>query len=209
MPSVAQLQNRVGHTSLNLGSLQFRFLVERGLQPSHYLLDMGCGCFRGGVLFAQYLDDRHYVGLDKDAELIKLGYRNAKGRTPGKTITTILNDSFDVSGYDDYFDFALAHSLFTHLTPPQIIACLNSANGALKLGGRLFASFFEVPRLNVQSPYVHEPASVKTYRDRDPFHQDVDFYATAAKDLGLGFEYIGDWQHPHAQKMLAFQKENS
>ena len=34
-----------------LGSLQFKFMIDRGLEPQHVLLDVGCGTLRGGVRF--------------------------------------------------------------------------------------------------------------------------------------------------------------
>jgi hypothetical protein len=42
-----------------IGRLQFNFLVAQGLKPEHYLLDVGCGTFRGGVHFIRYLETGH------------------------------------------------------------------------------------------------------------------------------------------------------
>ena len=54
----------VGGLWETLGQLQFDFITRRGLQTSDKLLDMGCGCFRGGIHFIRYLDNQHYYGLD-------------------------------------------------------------------------------------------------------------------------------------------------
>ncbi len=40
-----------------LGKLQLDFLTESGLKPSHKLLDIGCGCLRGGVHYVKYLEE--------------------------------------------------------------------------------------------------------------------------------------------------------
>src|SRR5277367_14092 len=47
-----------------IGALQFEFLKKEGLLPRHCLIDIGCGCMRGGVHFAQYLDKGKYHGID-------------------------------------------------------------------------------------------------------------------------------------------------
>ena len=35
-----------------LGNLQFEFMIANGLLPCRRLLDIGCGCLRGGVRYA-------------------------------------------------------------------------------------------------------------------------------------------------------------
>jgi hypothetical protein len=39
-----------------IGTLQLSFLVSQGLARSDKLLDIGCGCLRGGVYLVGYLD---------------------------------------------------------------------------------------------------------------------------------------------------------
>jgi len=40
-----------------LGAMQLTFMQRQGLKPEHDLLDLGCGCLRGGVHFVRYLED--------------------------------------------------------------------------------------------------------------------------------------------------------
>ena len=54
-----------------IGSLQFDYLVEHGLQPQHYLLDVGCGPIRGGMHFIRYLETGHYYGVDLNAPVLE------------------------------------------------------------------------------------------------------------------------------------------
>jgi hypothetical protein len=67
---------RLGHRDYiggmweEIGRLQFNFLRQQGLTPSHCLLDIGCGALRGGVHFITYLEPGHYLGLDKEKTLI-------------------------------------------------------------------------------------------------------------------------------------------
>ncbi len=53
-----------------MGELQFKFLVGWGLRPGDFLLDVGCGCLRGGVHFVRYLEAGHYFGIDVNSSLL-------------------------------------------------------------------------------------------------------------------------------------------
>ncbi len=107
-----------------IGKLQFDFLVERGLQPGHYLLDIGCGSLRGGVHFIRYLDKGRYFGLEKEASLLEAGRSVELKRyaLEEKGPQLFEADDFDLSALppEVRFDFMLAQSVFTHL-PPQLI----------------------------------------------------------------------------------------
>jgi len=46
----------------SIGRSQFDLLLSLGLRPNHYLLDIGCGCLRGGRFYIPYLDPGHYFG---------------------------------------------------------------------------------------------------------------------------------------------------
>src|SRR5216684_3760408 len=48
----------------HMGRLQISYLMEHGLQPHHYLLDVACGSLRAGRYFILYLQPGHYYGLD-------------------------------------------------------------------------------------------------------------------------------------------------
>ena len=56
-----------------MGQLQFDFLVRQGLSPEHRLLDIACGCLRGGVHFVRYLQPGNYYGVDVNAPLLERG----------------------------------------------------------------------------------------------------------------------------------------
>lgn len=48
-----------------LGRLQLEFMIGAGLKPHHKLLDIGCGCLRGGIYYIQYLVHRFGVKMEK------------------------------------------------------------------------------------------------------------------------------------------------
>jgi hypothetical protein len=59
----------VGGNWDTMGELQFRFMLETGkLKPADVLLDIGCGSFRGGRFFIEYLHAGNYLGIDKQKE---------------------------------------------------------------------------------------------------------------------------------------------
>jgi hypothetical protein len=67
----------VGGLWEEVGKLQFDFLcyiVANGPRHDAYLLDIGCGCFRGGIYFAEYLDVGHYFGVDMHRSRLDAGY---------------------------------------------------------------------------------------------------------------------------------------
>jgi hypothetical protein len=55
-------------------------------------------------------------------------------------------------------------------------------------------------------PIIHEPGSVKTEYDRDPFHYSTDEMRILAEDAGLSVRVIGHRNHPRAQQMLVFSR---
>ena len=118
---VAQGHHRdlVGGLWDEIGQLQFDFLVEKGLRREQRFLDIGCGCLRGGVHFAEYLDPGNYFGTDISQALIDAGdevelvQRGLQIRVPKSQLR--CDDSFNFSAFGTRFDMALAQSLFTHL----------------------------------------------------------------------------------------------
>ncbi len=101
-----------------IGKLQFDFLVERGLRPDHYLLDIGCGSLRGGVHFIRYLSEGHYFGVEKEESLLEAGRSVELKRyaLEEKEPQLFAVDDFDLSALPSQveFDFMLAQSVFTH-----------------------------------------------------------------------------------------------
>ena len=201
----------VGGLWEEIGSLQFRFLLDHGLKPSDRLLDVGCGCFRGGVYFIEYLEAGNYYGIDVNSSLLHAGYnielrkRGLQWKVPR---TNILQDGeFSVERFGVVFDYAIAISVFTHLPIDLINLCLNKVANVMKPGGRFFATFFEVPNdHSLDTPFTHMPGGVTTYHDRDPYHYRLDSIEQCIKGLPWQVTYIGEWQHPRAQKMLCFTK---
>jgi SAM-dependent methyltransferase len=107
------------------------------------------------------------------------------------------------------FDYALAQSVFTHLSLNEIMRCLVEVGKVLAPEGRFYATFFE-NSLGAQhlDPIERDPGGILTHYDRDPFHYDFETLASICSRTGLAIEYIGDWEHPRDQKMLLFRRRS-
>jgi SAM-dependent methyltransferase len=195
----------VGGAWDEIGSLQFEYLKSRGLRPEHYLLDVGCGALRGGIHFARYLETGHYCGIDINASLIEAGRRELNDADLAhKRPQLAVSRDFDFSPFARLFDFALAQSVFTHLTFNHIIRCLLEIRKVLKPEGIFFATFFEAPAPGHLWEISHPGGAVSHY-DQDAYHQSWEEIQWMAGVACLQVERIGDWQHPRNQRMLAFR----
>jgi SAM-dependent methyltransferase len=194
-----------------IGKLQFDFMVAQGLEPAHNLLDIGCGSLRGGLHFIRYLDIGHYYGVEKEqvalawagSELDRAGlaYRRPQLKQDG---------AFDFGHFGTSFDFALAQSVFTHLSLNDIIVCLMRLGRVLTVGGRFFATFFEGYSRMDTNPIAWQTddgQEVTTYPTlARSMHYPFDYFEWAAVGSGLRVEYIGEWGHPRKQRMMVFTR---
>ncbi len=201
----ASHRSYVGGMWEDLGALQFDDLVGQGLRPSHRLLDIGCGSLRGGVRFIDYLDPFHYFGTDINADLIEAG--RERELTPAQR-DRLGPDSFRVSDTFDFnfdgpaFDFAIAFSLFTHLTQNKIRLCLSNLRH--KLNGPLCATVFLSENTDVSQPQLQKDG-IASWHFRDPYHYSRQQIADMARDTGWQVAQISDIAHPRNQWMVRFR----
>lgn len=200
----------IGNVKLwdTLGELQFAYLVGRGLEPSNYFLDVGCGPLRGGVHFIRYLEAGHYYGVDSNAPMLEETTRLEVPRQglADKQPTLVAMADFGFERLGRQFDYALAQSVFTHLPLNDIIRCLMEMDKALVPGGEFYATFWENSRGKFNLDDIQQTATAVTHLDRDFFHYDVGTFEWICEGTGLSVEYLGDWDNPVNQKMLVFRK---
>jgi SAM-dependent methyltransferase len=202
----------VGGAWDEIGRLQFDFLMSRGLTPDSYLLDVGCGALRGGLLFVRQLEPGHYFGLDVNRSLIKaartkeLPEAGLSDKVPGKNLR--VTDRFEAD-FGVEFDFAPAVSLFTHLPLNLIRLCLEQVADVMAPSRPFFATFFEAPEDTPLRQPVRQVAT-RTFSERDPYHYKASDLAWAAESSGAWTtHYVGDWGHPRGQQMIEFRKAAS
>jgi Methyltransferase domain len=192
-----------------IGRLQFDFLCANGLSPSSVLVDIGCGCLRGGVHFVYFLNAGNYFGVDISEALLEAGYdtelrsRGLCDRLPRGNL--ICDEEFQFSKFPTTFDIGIAQSLFTHLPANQIQLCLSRLAPKMRPGGRLFATFFLVPDdHSIGSPFDH-PHGICTFDHKDPYHYRFNQLRHLCEDLPWRPTLIGDWGHPRDQRMVLFR----
>jgi len=188
-----------------IGNLQFEFLINSGLRPNHKLLDIGCGCLRGGIHYAKYLEQGNYFGIDINSSLIEAGkIEIERAGLSTKKPNLIVDDKFSFDKFGMKFDFMVSISVFTHLPINMIIRCLSKARESLADNGIYYSTFFLAPSSAHLEPILQEPGHIVTNYDSDPFHHSIDELTYMAKLANLDINIIGDWKHPRNQKMAAF-----
>lgn len=183
-----------------IGRLQFDFLVAQGLLPHHVLLDIACGSLRAGVHLIPYLDPGNYLGVEKEPELVRAGLEQELTREvrEEKRQEILVTDSFEFDRLTRRPDFAIAQSLFTHLTPEMIRLCLGRLAAVAPPHLRFFATFFEAgwwrPPRNPERSHTH---TLFEYRRRD--------MRALGRETGWSMDYIGEWEHPRGQRMVEYR----
>lgn len=193
-----------------IGQFQFDHLVGEGLAPSHHLLDVGCGALRGGVHFVRYLDAGHYCGIDVNASLLKAGeVELARAGLADRGARLLADAEFHVASFETSFDFALAVSVFTHLSGNHIQMALSRVSTVLAPGAGFYATFFQAPADAHLDPITHPRGGTTTYFERDPYHQSFDELAVLGDRAGLTASLVGDFGHPRGQHLVVFRAPGS
>jgi hypothetical protein len=193
-------REHVGGLWDEMGRLQLEFLVARGLQPGHCLLDIGCGCLRGGVHFVRYLAPGNYLGMEKEELLVRAGLEIELGAAlvRERRPHVLVDSGFEFGRFGRRPDFALAQSVFTHLPGEAIERCLAKLLQVAKPETRFFATYF------LRTPGSDQPANP------DAAHDWAYFAYTREEMEGFGAangwlsHYLGEWNHPRDQKMVCY-----
>lgn len=133
----------VGGMWKEIGELQFNFLIKQGLKPHHKLLDLGCGCLRGGLHFIRYLNQGNYCGLDISKEILEVGREFlVKEKLVHKKPTLQVNRDLKFEELvPKKFDYILAQSVFTHMPLNDIEECFQNVHKIMRPESVFFATF--------------------------------------------------------------------
>lgn len=194
-----------------IGEMQFAYLRAAGLQPDMRLLDIGCGCLRGGVHAIAYLEAGHYYGIDLSQDLLDAGYATelpAAGlqhKIPRENLHA--TDVFDISSFKQTFDMAIAVSVFSHLTLNQLKLCLINLGADMRPGAQFFVTYFHSPPAHDWSkPLRHTPGNKLSFPDRDPFHYQHRDLEGMTQGLPWELSLCESWDHPRDQWMATFTR---
>lgn len=182
-----------------MGSHQFEFLKDRGLQPQHSLLDIGCGSLRGGLFFIEYLDVGGYTGFDLSSGVLQAGKkkvaeRGLDAKNPKLLVNEGQNLQFDFLT-DMRFDFILAQSVFSHLLPEHIKECFSHIGNVMAPSAKFF--------------FTHHPGSEFRQRSETDFEFPKSFFEELAQKNGFVIEdWTDEYRHPRGQNMLMVTKDS-
>jgi len=192
-----------------IGKLQFDHLVNAGLMPSDRLLDVGCGCLRGGTHFVEYLEAGNYFGIDISEDLLNAGYEvelgklNLQHKLPRENLLT--TQDFDATPFAVEFDAVLALSVFTHLPINHIKLCLARLMPSVRPGAKLFATVFNISAdSDWTKSTLHTPGGVTTHPEHDPYHYTRSDLEFCCHGLNWRLEQLEEWDHPRDQWMAVF-----
>jgi hypothetical protein len=107
----------------------------------------------------------------------------------------VTSARFEFDRFSRQPDFAIAQSLFSHLTAPDIALCLQNLRAVAKPNTKLYASFFETAQ-------PHKNATTSDPRGKFLYtrQQMAEFGAAC----GWNSRYIGSWSHPRDQRMFEY-----
>ena len=197
-----------------MGEHQLRFLVDNGLQPEHFFLEVGCGSLRAGVHIIEYLKTGHYFAIDNELSLLEAAQQVelVEHKLESKKPTFSLTSDFDLSFVPRsvLFDRVWAHSVFTHLSPELILRCLTAVRPRLAPEGVFFATFNEADQVDLSCPHGWRDELLTTRYPRRVIEG-------LALGVGMNVEFIGDWGTMEnakiagvpgkRQQMIALRKE--
>ncbi len=142
------------------------FLIGRGLEPSHRLLDYGCGPMRFGVHAVPYLAAGRYVGADISATTLDNGAHvlSQHGIDAARFETVVLSDCRLSELHGRQFDVVWANSVVTHMEQAEIATMLRAMRPLIAPGGRFFFSFSAAAiarRYNIKD-FFHPQSVIET-----------------------------------------------
>jgi SAM-dependent methyltransferase len=190
--SEAAVGSKTHESWLQIGQMQFDYLLKHGLKPDMRMLDIGCGNLRAGRLFIDYLDSGNYYGTDISPDILLAAQKTVtdyslQRKLPYLTLTTNLRLDFLPDGH---FDFVHAHSVFSHSPLAVIDECLANVGRIMAPGGHFDFTFDRTEGTEHQVL-------------REDFYYRSQTLIELARSHGLEAEYMADWEQTgHEQSKI-------
>jgi ABC-type polysaccharide/polyol phosphate transport system ATPase subunit/SAM-dependent methyltransferase len=196
-----------GPSTGDQGAWVFDFLRRQGLQPSNYVLDVGCGSLAAAIHLLPYMEQSHYWGFDRNVELFVTGVQVELPRAGVRPERGhfVLNEDFDLAEIPHTFDFALSTLFLRRLSLNSIARCFASVVRKLSPGGRFYVTWTDVDEADAFAA-KQWPDGSTTWPDREPFHYTFEMLAGIAELTGGRAERLADDSHPRGERVLVIMR---
>lgn len=183
------------------GLIQMQILLNHGLDPHHYLLDIGAGSMRLGCRAVPYLAAGHYWATDLSGDLMRAG-RQCELSDPSRLPEGHLIEDADFSfvGVPGIITHAIAFAVFTHLPPDHLRRALISLRTAAPRLEKLLLTVFVAPPADYHKPY-RQPDGVVTHAARAPYHMLRADVGHILQDTGYTGEFLPT-ELPRGQQLI-------
>jgi SAM-dependent methyltransferase len=177
---------------LQIGQMQFDYLIKHGLKPDMRMLEIGCGNLRAGRLFIDYLDSGNYYGTDISPDILLAAQRTVgeyglQRKLPYLSLVDDLKLGFLPDGH---FNVVHAHSVFSHSPLSVIDECLSHVGRIMAPGGVFDFTFDRTQGAEHQVL-------------REDFYYRTETLIDLARGHGLEAQYMADWEETgHEQSKI-------
>jgi SAM-dependent methyltransferase len=140
-----------------MGATELDILRGAGMEPSHTLVDFGCGNGRLAVHAVPYLCQGRYVGIDISRSfLADAGQRLAAVEPSGCEVRLLHqnDETFDLP--DGSVDYICAYSVFTHMDHEDLYRYLVAMRRILRPDGRLLISCLPLDLEDARDIFLNE-----------------------------------------------------
>lgn len=177
---------------IKLGLFQIELLKKYGLKPDDKLLDIGCGCLRGGYWFIKYLNPEKYYALEPSQEILDAGKKILLDESCllSKNPTFDHNAEFELSVFKTTFDYIIATSIWTHASKQQIIKMLSQFKLVSHLNSQMFASYLDANDRN--EDYLGDEWVGKSHLSTEPgmIKHHMNWISSICKKFNLNAEIL-------------------